>query len=62
MSMNLYRETAEIYDIFSGKRISAGGDRDAVVPASERTFERNPDVMDATAWYHDSAIRDCEGW
>lgn len=62
MSMNLYRESAEIFDIFSGKRISAYGEREAVEPVAERAFERHPDAMDANAWYHDDAVRDGGGW
>lgn len=58
MSKNLYRESAEIFDIFSGKRISARGDRGPVIPVVDRAFERHPDVMAATGWYHDAAINE----
>jgi hypothetical protein len=52
-----HRESAKIYDIFSGKRILAPAEREVVRP-SGGAFERTPEALAATGWYHDAAIEE----
>ncbi len=58
MTTNIYRESAKIYDIFSGNRIGALDDQQIARPAAEHPFERAPNTVAGGAWYHEAAIRD----
>ncbi len=58
MTTTMNSRSADVFDIFTGRRIAANEDHYVERPVLDRQLERNPSALAERGWYHAAAIND----